>query len=553
MDATRRRELIKKVRSNFVVFADRCLKIKTKSATILPFKLNRAQLYTHRKMQEQLERTGKIRKIILKGRQQGLSTYVEGRGYWYVTGGKGRRAYILTHEAEATTQLFSMAKLYHELCPAVVKPLIGSDSSREMTFPGLKSDYKVGTAGNRGTGRSQTFHFFHGSEVAFWPHADEHLSGAMQGLSDEPGTTGILESTANGVGGVFYVYVMDAKAGVGEYELIFIPWYWQDDYIAPVPNYFVRTDDEIKLCKLVAHHPDGAEWAHTLTDEQLMWRRNKTHELKSADKFKQEYPCHIQEAFLFSGRPAFDPNYTSAAKEECYGFKYIYDLGINKLDLSDQKRFVADESTSGYLLVWEKPKPDMYYAIGADVAEGLEHGDDSWIDVCDKSGYQVARFKGHPDPDVFAGMLNQVGRWYNNALIGVERNNHGHAVLGKLKPGAEHSYQYPNLYTELDTEHKNDKRRKRYGWHTNAKTKPLMIDHLNELLRDEIHGIADIELINQCQTYIIEDNGSTNAQEGCKDDGVIAAAICRQMVKRLPSIKRIIPKSNFKPGKAGFS
>ncbi len=223
MDAVRRRELIQKLRSDFVVFAERCLKIKTKSAKIQPFKLNRAQLYAHEQMQDQLSRTGKIRKAILKGRQQGLSTYTEGRAYWEVTGSKGKRAYILTHEAEATSQLFSMAKLYHELCPEVVKPVIGSDSSKEMTFPRLKSDYKVGNAGNRGSGRSQTFHFFHGSEVAFWPHADEHLAGAMQALSKEPGTVGILESTANGVGGVFYDYVMDAKSGRGEYELIFIP------------------------------------------------------------------------------------------------------------------------------------------------------------------------------------------------------------------------------------------------------------------------------------------------------------------------------------------
>ncbi|WP_211828677.1 hypothetical protein [Kistimonas asteriae] len=553
MDAGRRRELIGKIRRFFPNFAERCLKIKTKSGQILPFILNRAQRYAHEKIEEQLKRTGKVRKVVLKGRQQGFSTYSQGRGYWKVTGRKGMRAYILTHEAEATSQLFSMAKLYHELCPSMLKPVVGSDSSKELSFPKLKSDYKVGTAGNRGSGRSQTFHYFHGSEVAFWPHADEHLAGALQALSNEDGTEGILESTANGVGGVFYDYVMDARAGEGEYELIFIPWYWQEEYVSPVPADFERTDEERKLALLVKHHPDGAEWSHTLTDEQLQWRRKKIYELKSLDKFKQEYPCHVMEAFLFSGRPAFDPNDTAAAKENCYRFKYIYDLAANKLEPSHKKQFQKGESTSGYLLVWEKPKPDMFYAIGADVAEGLEHGDDSWIDVADKDGYQVARFKGHPDPDIFAGMLNQVGRWYNNALLGVERNNHGHAVIGRLKPGAEGSYNYPNLYVEEDTEHKSDKRRKRYGWHTNAKTKPLMIDYLNELLRDEIHGIVDAEAVDQCQTYVIEDNGSTNAQAGCKDDGVIATAICRQMVKRLPKIKRAIPPSNYTPGKAGYA
>ncbi len=80
--------------------------------------------------------------------------------------------------------------------------------------------------------------------MAFWPNADEHLAGVLQAVPNEKNTEVILESTANGVGGVFYDYVMDADAGRGDFELVFIPWFWQDEYRAEVPQGFTTDADE---------------------------------------------------------------------------------------------------------------------------------------------------------------------------------------------------------------------------------------------------------------------------------------------------------------------
>ncbi|WP_422446190.1 hypothetical protein [Endozoicomonas sp. ALB091] len=519
--------------TEFQFYASKCLKIRTKSAKVIPFQLNKAQLYLDRRIEDQRQRTGKVRIVVLKGRQQGCSTYTEGRFYWLVSNRKGLRAYILTHEADATANLFDMVQRYHDNQPPFTQRELKNKSSKLLEFY-HDSGYRVGTAGNKGAGRSSTAQLFHGSEVAFWPNADEHLAGILQAVPNEKNTEVILESTANGVGGVFYDYVMDADAGRGDFELVFIPWFWQDEYRAEVPQEFTTDADERYL-----------KQTYDLDDGQLQWRRQKIYELKSEDKFKQEYPCNIQEAFLFSGRPVFDPKHTEAAKLECYSPKWQCELTPNGLN----------RKKPGLLKTWYPPDGAQQYVIGCDVAEGLapindkhKHGDYSSIDVLDRSGYQVAHWSGHVAPDDLGKMLNHLGRYYNNALIGVERNNHGLTTITKLK-----DLKYPNLYMETTVDQRTQKRTKRIGWLTTTKSKPLMIDHLAALLRDGDAGICNVETVKECQTYVIEDNGATNAQEGCFDDRVVSYAIAQQMVLKLPRRKININELKYRaPGKSAY-
>ncbi|ELT92267.1 hypothetical protein CAPTEDRAFT_111675 [Capitella teleta] len=145
-------------------------------------------------------------------------------------------------------------------------------------------------------------------------------------------------------------------------------------------------------------------------------------------------------------------------------------------------------------------------------------------------------------------MLNHLGRYYHNALIGVERNNHGLTTLTKLK-----DLKYPNLYMETTVDQRSQKRTKRLGWQTTIKSKPLMIDHLAALLRDGESGICNRDTVAECQTYVIEDNGATNAQEGCFDDRVISYAIAQQMVLKLPRRKININELMYRsPGKSAY-
>lgn len=285
-----------KLKDDFEFYARNCLQIRTKDRGVQKFNLNRAQLYIHEKLEEQRKATGKVRAIILKGRQQGASTYIGGRFMWRVTHAKGVRAFILTHEEDATQNLFDMSKRYFEHLPHFVRPETSASNAKEMMFSALDSGYKVGTAGNKAVGRSQTNQFFHGSEVAFWPNASEHAKGILQTVPDAPDTEIIYESTANGVGNFFHIQWKQAEAGLSDFIAVFVPWFWQEEYTKEVPPGFAPTDEEVNLIV-----------QYGLTTEQIYWRRAKIAEL-SADgtdgeiAFKQEYPMNAAEAFQTSGK-----------------------------------------------------------------------------------------------------------------------------------------------------------------------------------------------------------------------------------------------------------
>ncbi len=294
---SRERAIRRRLRDDYPHYAAKCLKIRAKDGSIEPFVLNKAQLYLHGKLEAQREATGKVRALVLKGRQQGVSTYIGGRFYHRTTHRKGLRCFILTHEQDATNNLFGMVERYHEHCPALVKPSTGAANAKELSFDRLESGYAVGTAGTKAVGRSQTVQLFHGSEVAFWPNAETHFAGVIQAIPDLPGTEVILESTANGVGGEFHERWQQAEAGIGDYIAVFIPWYWQDEYRRPVPRDFVLTAEEQGYFD--AYSGNG------LTTEHIVWRRYKIAELKDAMLFKQEYPATAAEAFQMTGHDGF--------------------------------------------------------------------------------------------------------------------------------------------------------------------------------------------------------------------------------------------------------
>ena len=284
----------RKLKDDFEFYSRNCLKVRSKSGEVKGLHLNKAQRFIHDCIEKQREDTGQVRAIVLKGRQQGVSTYVEGRYYWKTTHRHGVRAFILTHEADSTSALFEMVERYHETAPDLVKPVTGASNAKELIFSKLDSGYKVGTAGNKSVGRGTTIQYFHGSEVAYWPNAAEHAKGILQAVPDEQETEIILESTANGVGNYFYQQWRQAEAGISPFQAIFVPWYWQDEYRKSSKG-FTRTSEEDELAEL-----------YHLDDEQLAFRRSKIAEL-SADgidgifAFRQEYPMTAQEAFQVTG------------------------------------------------------------------------------------------------------------------------------------------------------------------------------------------------------------------------------------------------------------
>lgn len=284
------------------------LKIKPKIGPVIPLVMNKAQLYLHMRAEEQKRRTGKVRIIVLKGRQQGLSTYIAARLYHQTTCLPSIFTFIFAHDTEGSDTLYGMVQTFHAHSDPRLAPRLGNSNAKELLFPRLGGGYKVGTAGTgKGLGRSKTFQRLHWSEVAYSPNADEHSTGIMQTIPDQEGTEIFLESTSAGAGDFFFRMSMEALNGGSDYELVFIPWYWQDEYKRSMPLGF-----ELEKKQANDEHPSEEEYYELfkkdgLTIEHLVWRRHKIKSEFQGDitRFMREYPFTPEEAF-------------EAASDDCY-------------------------------------------------------------------------------------------------------------------------------------------------------------------------------------------------------------------------------------------
>jgi hypothetical protein len=185
-----------------------------------------------------------------------------------------------------------------------------------------------------------------------------------------------------------------------------------------------------------------------------------------------------------------------------------------------------EKTDKGRLKIWEKPKDNKFYAIGADIAEGIEGGDYSAAFVIDTEGNQVASWFGHCDPDIFGDILCRIGDYYNNALLAPEINNHGIATMNKIKERG-----YNNIYMRQVKEERSDHYTKKMGWHTNKKTKPEMLDEFVAAFRDDTILIKDENLLTEMSELFIDENGNVDISG---KDRVAAVAIALQALKQVP-------------------
>jgi hypothetical protein len=280
---------------NLEHYCAKLVTIKPKSGAPKKFIWNEAQRQLHDILERQRDEKGFVRAIILKGRQMGISTYVGARFYQRVAFNEGMQCYILTHEDKATANLLGMAKRIHTNMPIDYRPSDTSNSAMSLMFGGLESGYSVGTAqGTKGTGRSSTLQLFHWSEVAFSRNAEDHLSGVLEAVPLEFGTEIILESTANGVGGVFYDQWQLAEKGQSDFIAVFLPWFIEPGYRRTVVPDLEFSDEELEYQSI-----------HGIDDEQLTWLHFKNIAQGGrpgviGNKFKQEYPATSIEAFQAS-------------------------------------------------------------------------------------------------------------------------------------------------------------------------------------------------------------------------------------------------------------
>jgi len=502
-----RQALRRRLYDDFEFYARHALKIRTKKSEIVPFIFNEAQRRLSEIVEKQKAATGRVRVIILKSRQQGLSTYVEGRLYFRVSQRKAKKAMVVTHHATATSTLFDMTQRFHELCPEVLKPSTKTASRRELRFGHLDSGYIVATAGGDTVGRGETLTHVHASEVAFWPKSSsrEIFSGLMDAVPKTDDTEVYIESTANGMTGVFYEQWQEAAAGRSEFVPVFLPWFIDPSCrVEPVKGFQRTPMEEDEAAK------------YDLDDWQLMFRRQKIAE-KGLDLWKQEYPATPEEAFLTSGRPVFDP-----------------------LKLDDMRRLIQPprsrmayeggkfvDHSMGELQQFYPIIPGENYFIGADVAAGV-NGDWSVAQILDPDMRQVGIFRAQVDPDYFAHILAALGRLYNDARVIVEANNHGILTVTRLYK----DLLYPTVYSDEVHNQETDQVTRRLGFQTNVSTKPLIIDKLRAEVRKNQVAIYDPATLDEMRTFIVTQSGRMEADKGKHDDTVMALAMALHITEK---------------------
>lgn len=505
-------------------YIERYLRIKTKRARIEPFHLNAAQERLYDALMEQ-DRAGKpMRAIVLKARQMGFSTLAEAMIFHMAATEENRNGLIVAHRQDSTRNLFEMSKRYYDFLPEELRPMMRASNAQEILFdnpdknaerraqnPGLGSRIRCQTAGGGGIGRSDTLQMVHASEFAFWPgDKKETWIGVMQAVPAERGTLVIVESTANGFD-EFHELWESAVNGENDFIPMFFPWFELPEYRKPVPP--------------------GTEWTaaeremrerYGLDDEQLAWRRwcIKNNCAGDEEKFRQEYPGYPEEAFLTSGNAVFDADLVAMRLQECQTplrigqFEYETDP-LNPATIRDI-RFAERED--GCIRIYAEPETDRPYVIGGDTAGT---GSD-WFtgQVLDNiTGRQAAVLRQRYDEDLYARQMYCLGRYYNDALLGVEVNYSTYPVkLLELM-------RYPRQYLRQTADVIGARFRDALGWETTSRTRPVAIAELVKGFREDPELVCDRQTLMEMRVFQYNADHRPEALPGEHDDLVMALAI----------------------------
>lgn len=496
-------------------YIEGCLKIKTKSGTVVPFRLNDAQRKLYAVAKRQQDAGKPVRLIILKARQLGFSTLTEGLIFHACATRKNVNALIVAHREDATANLFRMSKLFYDELPAPVKPMLRASNAQELVFenpsklrserearPGLRSRIRCATAGGRGIGRSDTLQCVHLSEYAFWPDGADGkastLAGILQAVPSLPGTMVVIESTANGFED-FKERWDAAVAGENDFEPVFFAWFENPDYSMPVVPGTEWTPEERDL-----------KAAYRLTDEQLQWRRwciaNNCG--GSLDMFRQEYPASPGEAFLHSGTGVFDNEQIVLRLERLPG-------PAGRGEFADGE---WTESETGAITLYELPEEGVPYVLGGDTAgEGSDYFTAIVID--NVTGRIAAKLRQKYSEPEYVRQIYALGRFYNDALVAIETNFSTYPVM-KLQ-----EMEYPNQYSREREDTYTRQMRKSYGFRTDRQSRPRAIANLVEVFSSHPEWFTDRELLEEMLTFCYNEDHRPEALAGKHDDLVMGAAI----------------------------
>lgn len=469
-------------------------------------------------------RKGFRRFLLLKYRRGGFTTLEQAQNYLQAASSPRSHVATVAHTLDSTKKIFQMARRFHEFDPGRIAK-IGDSTTRLELDNG--STFQVGTAGGRSFSRGDTLSRVHMSEVAWWDLRDR-MDNVVAGITEAARFAEVVgESTPNGSEWFCRTY-KEARAGRNAWYPIFLPWFVDatnrlaDGDFDGAEVRETLSDRERAVMQMAA-----SEWRIELDLAQIAWRRARARELGVL--LVQEYPEDDESCFLTSGICRFDVERLLSIRQ--------------KLSSPIVRRHVA----GGVEVVWEYPEPGKVYSMGVDTSEGLVGCDAAGLGIVrNDTGAQVFALHGTIPPDELAKHCVRASRLYNDALIGVERNNHGHAVLQKIIDlGCSTPHQQGgSLYCAEDSNTKDahgDRVSARPGWLTSPVTRPIMIQDLAEAIASGAMEIRDPLLVSEALTFRLQRSGKWEADPGCYDDAVMKWAIAWQMLAQ----RRPVPAIEF--------
>lgn len=568
-------QYFQRLREDFPFYCSQNIRIKDKAARLCMFIFNRMQQRLWEFYQEDIKAGRSIDWFVIKGRQMGSTLFFTVLFYWLTSLWPNRNAAVIAQDEKAGHALGAKIQNYYQRSDDMLRPSVRIMNREQIHFAtSLEEFKKTGDIGldchldtfsidTKNLGRSYTFQYLLLTEFSMYESVVQDVSDRLDSIfntmGDSAGNVRIRETTPKGEGYAKEVWE-DSENGVRK---IFISWVSMDDYriSLSINDYFELSESDAPESRYGDELTEREKiikelkiwWPEINTETEiehevmcrLAWRRRKIDKDCSGKKvkFRQEYPTSIEDAFTYSSESIFPldriveyENYLNENKVPSTKWIYFHDNTIT----DKTRKFYQDKA--GKLTIYEPPKPNLVYVIGADGAEGIPGRDESSAYVLKLPELvEVACFSDIIIPSEFAGVLNYLGLLYNDALLGCELNDKGgFAALDRLV----NDYHYPHLYYQINPLKSKVETNIRWGWKTDFNTRQNMIDAFTVLIEEGNILIRSKKLLTQMKSFVII-NGKAQASAGKHDDLVIAAMIAVQMSRQAH-----IPQQAIVPQKA---
>lgn len=539
-----------RVRHDFEYWGATCVVIKDKvSCRDVPFVLNRPQRRVVALLEQDRVAGRPLRLIMLKARQWGGSTLVQMYMAWIqLVHRRNWNSLICAHVKDTSVTIRGMYERLiedypAELCdteggPLAFRPFGRSQNTRVINGRGCR--VTVASAERQDAVRGADYAMAHLSETAFWPNTPQRsprdlIRAVCGAIAYEPYTLIVMESTANGIGNYFHSEWERCSADRGDKRAVFVPWYEIEIYRRPVAEgEMLALYESLDSYELML-------WNMGLTLEMIMWYRLKRREYPDEQMMHAEYPTTADEAFINTGAGVFDAAKIMELRRGCRE-------PLLRGDVSRRTGLPVADAKGG-LSVWEHPREDENYVVSVDIG-GRAPGAD-WSVICvmaagvgGEDGVPVprvvAQWRGHTDHDLLADKAVAVARHYGGALLVVESN-----TLEQEAGGADESLSvlariargYGNVYTRKAVDTLSGRTTRRVGFHTNRRTKPLLVSTLVAHVRELSYVERDAGACAELSTYTRTPKGVYEARQGCHDDMLMTRALALYVLsENAPSI-----------------